>query len=138
CFSLLFGEGQDFTYDLAELGRYYRAHEALGDHWSAVLPPGTMLEVRYEEVVGDVEAQARRIVAHCGLPWNDACLAFYRTKRPVKTASASQVRKPIYRSSIGRWRPYAHLLAPLFDALGLPAPAQEHGAQRSEEIPRGY
>ena len=69
------------------------------------------------DVVADVEAQARRIVAHCGLSWTDACLAFHKTKRPVQTASASQVRKPIYKSSIGRWRPYAELLAPLLNEL---------------------
>jgi Flp pilus assembly protein TadD len=116
CFSILF-ESQPQTNDLAELGRYYRAQEALMEHWRAVLEPGTILDVHYEEVVADLETQARRIIAHAGLPWDDACLSFHKVARPVQTASSVQVRKPIYNSSIGRWRPYAHLLAPLFDAL---------------------
>src|SRR5262249_48400962 len=78
CFSILFtGNDNAYTYDLAELGRFYRAYESLMAHWRAVLPPGLMLEVQYEEVVDDLEKQARRIIAHCGLEWNDACLAFY-------------------------------------------------------------
>jgi tetratricopeptide (TPR) repeat protein len=117
CFALLFHDGQEHTYDLAELGRYYRGHESLMDHWRAVLPPGIMLDVQYEAVVADLETQARGIVAHAGLPWNDACLAFDRVRRPVQTASAAQVRKPIYGTSVGRWKPYGHLLRPLFEAL---------------------
>ena len=125
CFSLLFQDGQEHTYDLTELGRYYRGYEALMDHWSAALPPGSMLEVRYEDVVADLEGQARRIVAHAGLPWNEACLEFHRVSRPVHTASAAQVRKPIYKTSVGRWRPYGDLLAPLFEALGRPMPPSD-------------
>jgi len=122
CFSLLFAQGQSFSYDLGELGRYYRAYETLMDHWRAILPPGTVLDVQYEEVVNDFEAQARRIVAFCGLEWDDACLRFYETKRPVRTASLTQVRQPIYQTSVGRWKPYAHLLTPLLQALGLSPP----------------
>jgi tetratricopeptide (TPR) repeat protein len=118
CFSLLFQEGQPHLYDLAELGRYYRGYEALVAHWHKVLPAGVMLDVQYEDVVADLETQARRIVAHAGLPWNDACLKFHEVRRPVQTASASQVRKPIFTSSVGRWRPYGELLRPLLDALG--------------------
>ena len=88
-------------------------------HWRAVLPPGLMLEVHYEEVVGDLEKQARAIVAHCGLEWDDACLAFHKTRRPVRTSSVAQVRKPIYRSSVGRWRPYREQLRTLLDELGI-------------------
>jgi tetratricopeptide (TPR) repeat protein len=117
CFSLLFESGQDHTYDLAELGRYYRGHAALMEHWRSVLPPGVMLDVQYEDVVADLETAARRIVAHLGLPWDEKCLEFYRVKRPVQTASAAQVRKPIYHTSVGRWRPYGNLLRPLFEAL---------------------
>ena len=80
-----------------------------------------MIDVQYEEVVADVEAQARRIIAFCGLEWNDACLAFHKVERPVITASAVQVRQPLYRSSVGRWRAYPEEFKPLFDALGLPA-----------------
>ena len=87
-------------------------------HWRAVLPPGVLLEVRYEDVIDGLEGQARRLIAHCGLAWDDACLAFHTTQRPVRTASVSQVRQPIYRSSVARWKPYERLLTPLLEALG--------------------
>jgi len=117
CFSILFTAGQDHTYDLAELGRYYRGYQALMDHWRDVLPEGIMLEVRYEEVVLDLEVQARRIIAHCGLEWNNACLSFHKTERSVRTASAMQVRQPIYRNSVGRWRAYEDVMQPFVQAL---------------------
>src|SRR5262249_12399491 len=98
CFSQLFGDQHPYSYDLAELGRYYRAYESLMSHWRRVLPQDVMLEVQYEEVIADFERQARRIVAHCRLEWDDACLGFHATERPVRTASAVQVRQPIYRS----------------------------------------
>jgi hypothetical protein len=117
CFSRLFaGVLQNHTYDLAEFGRYYRAYEMLMQHWRNVLPEGVMIEVQYEDVVGDLEAQARHIVTHCGLEWDNACLAFDKTKRPVRTASAIQVRQPIYDTSIGRWREYEDLLQPFVQA----------------------
>ena len=123
CFETHFVDPPKFSNDLGELGRFYRACERLMDHWHRVLPEGVMIEVQYENVVNDIERQARRIVAHCGLNWDDSCLAFYENKRPVHTASATQVRQPIYRSSIGRWRPYRDQLQPLLDALGVtPAP----------------
>jgi hypothetical protein len=78
-----------------------------------------MLEVQYEETVEDVERQARRIIAHCGLEWDEACLAFYRTERPIRTASHAQVREPIYRGSIGRQQPPRELLLPLLRAFAL-------------------
>jgi len=118
CFSIHFTADQPFAYDLGELGRYYRAYYSLMEHWRQVLPEGVMLDVHYEDLVGDLEGQARRIVAHCGLEWDDACLAYDKTARPVKTASAAQVRQPIYRSSVGRWRPDADVLRPLLDGLG--------------------
>lgn len=117
CFSKLFGGEQSFSYDLAELGRYYRSYQRLMAHWRAVLPAGVMIEVEYEALVGDFEAQARQIVAHCGLQWDAACLEFYKTTRPVQTASMAQVRQPIYRTSVGRWRPDAALLRPLMEGL---------------------
>jgi hypothetical protein len=118
CFSILFAKGQlEFTYDLAELGRYIRAYQALMEHWRKVLPRVVMLEVKYEEIVDNLEAQARRIVAHCGLPWSDACVTFHQTERIVRTASATQVRQPIYRNSVGRWRDYGDLLQPLLREL---------------------
>ncbi len=118
CFSKLFGADLPYTFDLGELGRYHRVYEAVMAHWRAVLPPGAMLEVRYEDLVGDLEGRARRILAHCGLDWDARCLDFHLTDRRVSTASAAQVRRPVYASSVGRWRPYEPLLGPLLDALG--------------------
>jgi tetratricopeptide (TPR) repeat protein len=120
CFSILFASEHAHAYDLGELGRFYRGYASLMAHWRHVLPPGVMLEVQYEDVIDDLEGQARSIIAHCGLDWEDSCLAFHETQRPVETASARQVRQPIYRSSVGRWRPYAGLLRPLRQALDLP------------------
>jgi tetratricopeptide (TPR) repeat protein len=124
CFTKLFAEEHNYTYDLGELGRFYRHYRALMAHWHRVLPPGRILDVRYEDVVDDLEGQARRIIAHCGLDWDARCLGFHRTERPVRTASATQVRQPIYRSSIGRWSRYAALLQPLL------AEIQPEGRQR--------
>ena len=126
-FSILFRD-QPFTYDLAELGRYYRQYRALMAHWRAVLPPHRFIDVQYEELVGDLESVARRIVAHCGLAWDSRCLDFHRTERAVRTASASQVRQPIYRSSVGRWRRYQKFLAPLIDELGCVHPCSSTGS----------
>jgi tetratricopeptide (TPR) repeat protein len=118
CFSLLFTRNLlPFTYDLTELGRYYRAYATLMEHWREVLPLEQMLEVHYEELVANFEPLVRRIVAYCGLEWDDACLEFNKTQRPVRTASVVQVREPIYRSSIRRWRPYEGMLRPLIKAL---------------------
>lgn len=117
CFSKQFSTGLPQTYDLAELGRYYRHYHALMQHWRRVLPQGRILEVRYEDVVGDLEGQARRIVAHCGLDWNARCLSFHETERPVFTASSVQVRKPLYRHAVGRAQPYRSFLGPLLAEL---------------------
>jgi tetratricopeptide (TPR) repeat protein len=118
CFSKLFAGEQSQTYDLAELGRYYRGYHDLMAHWRSVLPPGSFLDVQYEEVVADTEGQARRILDYCGLEWDPRVLDFHRHQRAVKTASASQVRKPIYDSSVARWRNYEQFLEPLLTALG--------------------
>ncbi len=118
CFASLFAAGQPHSYDLAELGRSYRAYATLMAHWRQVLPAGGMLDVQYEDLVADVGQQAHRIVAHCGLDWDDACLAFHNTQRPVLTASAAQVRQRIYRTSVGRWQRYGDLLQPLIGELG--------------------
>jgi len=118
CFSRLFDKDNlPFSYDLAELGRHYRAYQQTMTHWRAVLPAGVMLEVDYEAMVDDLEGQARRIVAHCGLGWEASCLSFHTTPRTVNTASAIQVRQPLYRTSLQRWRPEAELLLPLTAAL---------------------
>jgi tetratricopeptide (TPR) repeat protein len=117
CFSTLFHGNMVFTYDMAELGRYYRAYEALMAHWRGVLPQNRMLEVQYEEVVADLEGQTRRILDHCGLEWDARCLNFHETARPVLTASMIQVRQPIYKSSVGRSRDYERFLEPLLAEL---------------------
>lgn len=117
CFSIMFTAEQNFTYNLAELGRYYRHYQSLMAHWHRVLPPGRILDVRYEDVVADLEGQARRVVAHCGLDWDARCLAFYKTERVVRTASATQVRQPIYQDAIGRWRRFEEFLSPLMVEL---------------------
>ena len=119
CFSKLFSYPLSFTYDLGELGRYHSAYQRLMAYWRTVLPPGAMLEVRYEALVENLADEARRLVDYCQLPWNDACLRFHQTNRIVSTASATQVRQPIYSSSVGRWRPDAALLRPLLEGLGL-------------------
>ena len=124
CFLQNFDKGGvPYANDLAELGRFYRAYETLMAHWRAVLPAEAMLEVRYEDVIADLEGQARRFVAYCGLEWDARCLEFQNADRPVRTASVAEVRQPIYATAIGRWRAYEPFLAPLRDALGPSATA---------------
>jgi tetratricopeptide (TPR) repeat protein len=120
CFSTFkqhFAEGQTFSYDLADLGRYYRSYLSLMDHWDAVLP-GKVLHVQYEEMVRDPEANIRRLLAHCGLSFEPACLSFHATRRAVRTPSAEQVRQPLYTSGVGYWRHFERELEPLRQALG--------------------
>jgi tetratricopeptide (TPR) repeat protein len=120
CFSSFkqyFAAGQTFSYDLGDLGRYYRCYLALMDHWDAVLP-GKVLQVRYEELVRSPEAGIRRLLEHCGLDFEPGCLAFHETQRSVRTASAEQVRQPIYTSAVGHWRHFEKELEPLRRALG--------------------
>ncbi|MBV9549300.1 MAG: sulfotransferase, partial [Alphaproteobacteria bacterium] len=119
CFAAPFGERMPFSRDLGALGRYIRAHEALMEHWRAILPPETFIEVEYEAVVSDLEKQARRLVAACGLDWDERCLAFHQNARPVNTASVAQVRTPLHDRSVGRWRRYEKHLRPLRQALGI-------------------
>ncbi len=116
CFSTLFANGQSHTYDLAEMGRHIHAYEKLMEHWRRILPEGAMIEVQYEELVGNIEREAKRIVEYCGLEWDDACLSFYKNRRQVRTASVMQVRQPIYSSSVGRWQLYEKELEPFLRA----------------------
>jgi tetratricopeptide (TPR) repeat protein len=118
CYSKLFDSGLYYSYDLGELGRVYRCYAELMAHWRRVLPLGVVLDVAYEDVVNDLEGQARRLIEHCGLPWDDRCLSFQQNSRPVKTASAVQVRQPLFRSSLQRWRRHEAGLAPLLRELG--------------------
>ena len=116
-FKQLFGEGQEFSYGLRELGNYYRQYVRLMDHWDRVLP-GFVLPVLYEDVVEDLDGQVRRLLEFCELPFEPACLDFHRTRRSVRTPSAAQVRRPIYTSGVAQWRNFESWLEPLKDALG--------------------
>lgn len=115
-FKQLFARGQPFTYEQFELAEFYLEYQRLMDHWHEVLP-GKVLDVQYEDVVDDLETQVRRILEHCELPWNDACLRFYENERAVKTASSEQVRKPIYATSKHLWRRYEQHLGPMIEVL---------------------
>ena len=119
CFTHLFSGHQDFSYDLEELGRYYRGYQGLMDHWHQVMPEGSILELTYEEVVGNLEEQVRGMLAFCGLEWDERCLSFHETERAVRTASMTQVRQPLYQTSVQRWKRYEKHLGPLKAALGL-------------------
>ncbi|MBX7539414.1 tetratricopeptide repeat-containing sulfotransferase family protein [Qipengyuania sphaerica] len=116
-FKQLFAEGQEFTYGLSEVGRYYSDYVALMEHWDNVLP-GKILRVHHEDVLDDLEGQTRRILEYCNLPFEEACLDFHKSKRAVRTASSEQVRQPINRSGQDAWKPYEPWLGPLKDALG--------------------
>jgi len=120
CFSAFkqhFAEGQAFTYDLCDLGRYYRCYLALMDHWDTVLP-GKVFRMQYEDLVRDPESNIRRLLAHCQLEFEPNCLSFHATRRSVRTASAEQVRQPIYTTGVGYWRAFEKELEPLAAALG--------------------
>jgi len=119
CFGTLkqhFAHGQTFSYTLEEIGEYYLEYRQMMRHWAEVLP-GRVLEVRYEDMVRDLEGQTRRLLDHCGLPFEESCLRFWETERPVRTASSEQVRQPIYTSSINHWRNFREPLEPLREML---------------------
>jgi Tfp pilus assembly protein PilF len=129
-FTKLFKDDMPHSYDLTELGHYYGKYRELMEHWREVLPEGFMTTVVYEDVVADTEGQARRIIEFLGLDWNDKCLEFHKSDRPVKTASVAQVRKPIYKSSVKRWAKYGKGLQPLVDAIE-DRPATEKGKAKT-------
>lgn len=110
-----FASSLNFTMDLADLAHYYREHRRLVDHWRAVLPPATLLEIPYAELVADQESSTRKILDFLGLPWDTRCLDFHESQRPVLTASAWQVRQKMYKSSVGRWRRYEKFIGPLLE-----------------------
>jgi len=119
CFSnlkQLFARGQEFTYSIGDIARYYRTYLELMRHWDAVLP-GRILRVRYEDLVEDLEGNVGRILEFCGLEFEPACVEFYKTKRGVRTASSEQVRQPIFRDALLQWRNYEPWLGPLKDSL---------------------
>ena len=117
CYSLRFQKGHEYCYDQVMLGRHYLMYQQYMQHWHSVLPSGRILDVRYEDTVDDLETQARRILEYVGLPWDSACLNFYETERSVKTASITQVRRPIYKTSVARWKRFEKHLSPLKETL---------------------
>ncbi|MBF0444978.1 MAG: sulfotransferase [Magnetococcales bacterium] len=117
-----------YSYDLVELGEYYQLYHGLMNHWRDVLP-NRMLEVQYEQMVEQPEQTAKQIIASCGLPWENSCLDFYKSSRAVHTASLVQVRQPIYKSAVGRWKKYETQLQPLIKALGRLAPGKKEEEQ---------
>lgn len=121
CYSKLFAEPQPFSYDLAELGRYYSAYRGVMEHWRRVLPQNAFIEMRYEDLVGDFEQSCRRLLDFCGLPWDDRCLSFYEGQNLVKTSSAVQLRQPLFSTGVGRSAPFVPQLTPLVRALGCSA-----------------
>lgn len=112
-YTRLFNRSMEFAYDLGELGRYYNRYIDLMQHWQRVLPPGRVLHLRYESMVADFPRHARALISHVGLDWDDACLRFHDNRRPVRTASVAQVRRPVYASSAGRSRAYGEGLEAL-------------------------
>jgi hypothetical protein len=120
------------SYDFDELGRYYLQYQSVMDHWRKVLPPGTMIDLEYEDVVADVEGSARRLIEFVGLDWDPACVEFHKSSRPVKTASVAQVRRPVYTGSVERWRKYGPGIQPLVDALGY-KPKDQPSAKPAKE-----
>jgi hypothetical protein len=116
-FKQLFASGQEFTYGLEEIGRYYRTYVELMAHWDAVLP-GKVLRVEHEDVVENLEANVRRILDFCGLEFESGCVEFHKTERSIRTASSEQVRQPIFKEGIDQWRHFDPWLAPLRAALG--------------------
>lgn len=118
-FKQLFGEGQEFTYGLEEIGRYYRAYLDLMAHWHQVLPK-QILTVQHEDVIDDLEGQVRRMLDFCGLPFNRQCVNYHQTERLIKTPSSEQVRQPIFRTSMAQWQHFDTHLEPLKSALVLP------------------
>ena len=115
-FKQLFAQGQEFSYGLAEAGSYYKSYVKLMDHWNRVLP-NKILRVNNEDVIEDLEGQVRRMLDFLELPFEESCISFHETERSVRTASSEQVRKPINKEGMERWKPYAKNLKPLLNAL---------------------
>jgi hypothetical protein len=120
CYALRFRKGHNYCYDQEMLGLHYRIYREYMKHWHSVLPSGQILDVRYEDTVADLEAQARRILEYVGLPWDPTCLDFHKTERSVKTASITQVRRPIYKTSVARWKNFEKHLGRLKEVLEAP------------------
>ena len=133
-FTKLFKDDMPHSYDLGELGRYYGKYRELMEHWEKVLPKGVLKTVQYEEVVADTEKEAKTLIEFLGLRWDPKCVDFHKSDRPVKTASVAQVRKPIYNTSVKRWKKYGDGLQPLVDAIaGKPAAKGKGKAKQTEK-----
>ncbi|MCX2980600.1 sulfotransferase family protein [Halieaceae bacterium IMCC14734] len=117
CYSRLFNDTMEFSYDLQDIGNYYLGYHRLMQHWAKVLPSGSLLTLRYEDLVADLEGYSRSMIEHIGMAWQPQCLRFYENQRPVRTASLAQVRKPVYGSSVGAWKNYSAQLQPLLDIV---------------------
>jgi hypothetical protein len=117
CFTSNINQGHTYITDLTTVGLYYREYDRLMRHWQAVFP-GRIFENRYEDMISDQEGQSRRLIDYLGLEWNDACLRFFDKDSSVRTASSWQVRQPVYKSSVKRWRDYGSKIQPLIAALG--------------------
>ena len=112
----LYAQGKNQTYDLVDFAEYFLEYIRIMDHWQEVLP-GRVLRVQYEDVVADLDGQTRRLLDHCKLPWEAACLDFHRNARPVNSASAEQVREPIYTEAVDFWKHYEPYLEPIREVL---------------------
>jgi hypothetical protein len=134
CYFARFNDQLSFSFNLSEIGRYYRDYERLMQHWVATIP-NPILHVSYEELVRDQERVSREMLGFCGLEWDERCLRFHETERPILTASSWQVRQPMYASSAGRWRNYEKHLRPLIAALGA-GPAHTFSGYRNHETER--
>ncbi|MDG1995989.1 MAG: sulfotransferase, partial [Emcibacteraceae bacterium] len=122
CFQRLFGHNQYQTYNLSELGTYYKDYVNLMDHWKKVLPKDSFYEVQYESLVANPQEQVRALLIACDLEWHEDCLNFHKNNRSIRTASVTQVRQAIYKTSVDKWRRYEKYLAPLIEAIGDAAP----------------
>ncbi|EQD52210.1 TPR repeat-containing protein, partial [mine drainage metagenome] len=135
CYTTLFRSSQRFTSNLTHLGRYFRMYEAIMDYWRSILPATTLLEIRYETLVGNPRESLERILDFIGLPWQEDCLYPERSDRRILTASLFQARQPIRTSSIGRWQHYARYLGPLEAALAIVSPLEDPPAIDANPVP---
>lgn len=117
CYKYCFTGSNPFTYNLTELGEFYRVYQQLMNHWHQVLP-GFIHDIRHEHLLRNQKEETQKLLDYCALPWHDDCVAFHKTVRAVKTASLNQVRRPLYNEAVQHWEHYRDHLAPLFDALG--------------------
>jgi hypothetical protein len=141
CLSCFFQPFRDvrWSYDLSWIGQFYRNSEDLVAHWRSLLPADDMLDMHYERLVEDTETEAKRLINHCGLEWDDRCLDFHRAKRSVGTASLWQVRQPVYKSSKQRWLNYAPYIGDLVQALGpCGEPYYDELEAHGGQAPRSY